>query len=114
MMYCDDTSGILKWASEEFCIPYISPVDGRFHRYFPDFYLETQMKRFVIEIKPKAQTQLPEKPAGKTKRFMKRYLTECATFAVNQAKWQAAREYCEQRQWSFLVFTEQELFARFK
>ena len=37
MRYLDNNSGIKEWASEELIIPYRSPIDGRVHRYFPDF-----------------------------------------------------------------------------
>mgnify|MGYP000294505572 CR=1 FL=1 len=30
---------MIEYASEEFCIPYLSPIDGRVHRYFPDFIM---------------------------------------------------------------------------
>lgn len=114
MKYCDETPGVLKWASEELFIPYVSPVDGRVHRYFPDFMLEVQstsgVKRFVIEVKPKAQTELPRERKRKTKRF----ITEMATYAINQAKWNAAKAWCEQQGLSFLVFTEDVLFKQFR
>ena len=42
--YCDVNPNIVKWASEEFSIPYISPVDGRPHRYYPDFLIEVKEK----------------------------------------------------------------------
>jgi len=112
--YCDETPGVLRWASEEFFIPYVSPVDGQIHRYFPDFMLEVQsntgLKRFVIEVKPKYQTELPATQKRKTKR----YLTEVATYAVNQAKWQAAKEFCQKQGMNFLVLTEEHLFKTFK
>jgi len=114
MKYCDETPGVLRWASEEFFIPYVSPVDGQIHRYFPDFMLEVQsntgLKRFVIEVKPKYQTELPATQKRKTKR----YLTEVATYAVNQAKWQAAKEFCQKQGMNFLVLTEEHLFKTFK
>lgn len=110
--YCDTNRGILRWGSEEIVVPYISPVDGRPHRYFVDFWIEVQstsgIKRFLIEIKPKAQTMPPKQP----KRQSKRFLTECATFAVNKAKWQAAENYCRERGWTFLVLTEDHLYGR--
>jgi len=114
MRYCDETSAVVHWASEEFFIPYVSPLDGRIHRYFPDFLLEVRtsdggIKKFVIEIKPHAQTKVPE-PRRKTKKF----LAEVATFAVNQAKWQAAKEFCDKQKMAFLVITEKELFQRLK
>jgi len=40
MKYLDSHSQIVNWSSEEFCIPYRSPIDRRMHRYFPDFWVE--------------------------------------------------------------------------
>lgn len=112
--YCDENSGILRWSSEEVVIPYISPKDGRIHRYFVDFFIEVQSttgpKSFLIEVKPKHQTAPPVKKS----RITKRYMTEAATFAINSAKWNAAHEYCRKRGWTFLVLTEDHLFGKFK
>ena len=62
--WCDLNENILEWGSEEFCIPYRSPVDRRVHRYFPDFIIKVReqtgdVKRYVIEVKPKKQTRPP-------------------------------------------------------
>lgn len=107
--YCDDTPGILRWASEEFHIPYLSPVDQRVHRYFPDVWMEVQtpdgLKTYLIEIKPKAQTEL--RPV---KRKTRKFLREAAVVAVNHAKWDAAKEFCRNRGWTFQVLTEDHLF----
>jgi hypothetical protein len=112
MRFCDDTPGVLKWASEELIIPYISPVDGRPHRYFPDFLIEVASrdgkKIFLVEVKPKKQSQTPKVPTRKTRK----YITEVATYAVNQAKWEAAEAYCKQKGWTFLVVTEDHLFKK--
>ena len=88
MVYCDANENIIEWGSEEFFIPYRSPIDGRVHRYFPDFYVkvrtnEGKLKKWVVEVKPKAQTAPPKLPKRKTKR----YLNEVRTYAVNEAKW---------------------------
>ena len=40
--WCDKNDSIIEWASEEFFIPYVSPVDNRVHRYFPDFFIEVK------------------------------------------------------------------------
>ena len=37
MIWLDTHSKVKSWVSEELVIPYISPVDNRRHRYFPDF-----------------------------------------------------------------------------
>ena len=42
MVYCDLNENILEWGSEEIIIPYRSPVDGKVHRYFPDFYIKVR------------------------------------------------------------------------
>jgi hypothetical protein len=108
--YCDLTPGVIKWASEEFHIPYLSPVDKRMHRYFPDVYMQVRttdgsIKHSVIEIKPKVQT-LPPKASRKRNR---RFLSETMTYAVNQAKWEAATAYCKVKGWTFMVVNETHL-----
>ena len=40
MHYCDVNENILEWASEEIHIPYISPIDRKKHKYYPDFYIK--------------------------------------------------------------------------
>jgi hypothetical protein len=59
----------------------------------------------MLEVKPKKQTVAP----APQKRVTKRYITEVATYGVNQAKWQAAKEYCLDRGWEFKIITEDHL-----
>jgi hypothetical protein len=109
MVYCDTRENILEWGSEEICLPYRSPVDNRIHRYFPDFYIKVNengtIKKYLIEVKPKKQTIEPKVQKRKTKG----YIYEVVEYAKNQAKWRAAREFCEDRQWQFKIITEDEL-----
>lgn len=110
MKYCDLNENILEWGSEEIALPYRSPVDNRIHRYFPDFYIKVkestgQIKKYLIEIKPKKQTVEPKMKQKKTKG----YIYEVVEYAKNQAKWKAAKEFCEDRQWEFRVLTEDDL-----
>jgi len=110
MKYCDLNENVLEWGSEEIVIPYISPIDNRVHRYFPDFYVRVRSKtgrieKLIIEIKPLKQTTPPKKQQRRTKK----YITEVTTYAVNEAKWEAAREYCKDRKWEFKILTEKEL-----
>ena len=103
MVYCDTNPDILEWGSEEIIIPYVSPVDGKRHRYFPDFYIKTSNnEKFIIEIKPKKYTRPPKKPPRVTKRF----IYETHEWGRNQAKWKAANALCERHGWKFLVMTE--------
>jgi hypothetical protein len=43
------------------------------------------------------------------KRKTKRFITEAATYAVNQEKWRAADKFCKDNGWEFLVITEKHL-----
>ncbi len=110
MNWLDLNDDIVSWASEELIIPYKSPVDNRFHRYFPDFLVKARtkdgkFKTLLIEVKPKKQTQEPEP----RKRVTKQYINEVTTWGVNQAKWKAATEYCLDRGWEFKLITEDHL-----
>jgi hypothetical protein len=106
----DRESWVVSWASEEIIVPYKSPVDGKWHRYFVDFVIKVEnnkgeLETWMIEVKPKKQTKPPEPQ----KRITKRYLTEVTTWGVNEAKWKAAIEYCKDRKWKFIIFTEDQL-----
>ena len=110
MKYCDSNQNILEWGSEEFCLPYRSPLDNKVHRYFPDFYIKVkentgQIKKYIIEVKPKRQCMEPKPQKKKTRT----YIYEVREYAKNQAKWKAAEEYCLDRGYEFKVLTEKEL-----
>ena len=111
--WVDLNESIISWGSEEFFIPYVSPVDNRVHRYFPDFIIKLKeqsgkVKTYVIEVKPKKQTVPPVKKTRVTKSF----IHETKTYAVNQAKWKAAKEWCDDRLLEFKIITEDELGIR--
>ena len=109
MKWCDKNENVLEWGSEEIIIPYISPVDNRIHRYYPDFYVkaitrEGRIARSIIEVKPAAQTKPPRK-RKKTRAF----ITEVKTWNVNSAKWRAARQFCAHKGMTFIILTEKHL-----
>lgn len=87
----------------------MSPVDGKPHRYFVDIKAvfiqpDGTEKTYLIEIKPFDQT-IPPKPSRN-----KRVLMEAvATYQINQAKWEAARRYCNEMGYTFLIMTEYEI-----
>ena len=108
--WCDNNPNVISFSSEEIIIPYKSPVDGKYHRYFVDFMVKIRTKddvtkTYLVEIKPKKQTMPPEQK----KRITKQYITEVATWGVNQSKWKAASEYCLDRGWEFKILTEKDL-----
>lgn len=115
MVYCDNNDKIIEWGSEEIIIPYLSPWDGKMHRYFPDFYIKVQqsdgkLKKFIIEVKPKRQTRPPKPVMRKTKKFIK----EVKTFGINEAKWKYAKAWCEHNNMEFKILTEDHLNIRYK
>ena len=104
--WCDKNPSVLKWSSEETIIPYKCPTDNRIHRYFVDFKITvTTGRTYLVEVKPKTQTQPPIYPGKRTQR----YLQESLAFIKNQAKWEAASEFAKDRGWEFKIITEHEL-----
>ena len=119
MRFCDTNPNVLKWASEEFSIPYVSPIDGRWHRYFPDVYVEQinidgKKQVVLIEVKPAGQIAAPNPQNKLTAKgnISRRYLNEVKTWGVNEAKWKAAQEFCLDRGWTFQLITEKQLFGK--
>ena len=110
MKWCDSNPNILQWWSEELAIPYYDPVQKKWRRYFPDFWMKVKEKNgkvntYLIEVKPKRQVECPKPQKRKTKK----YLREVFDYATNQAKWEAANDYCRDRLWTFRIVTEREL-----
>jgi hypothetical protein len=113
MRYLDAHPNVIEWGSEELVIPYRSPIDGRYHRYFPDFLVKQinkygKKETILIEVKPKAQTVPPDISKAKTAtgKASRRYINEVKTWGVNQAKWKAAEEFCNDRGWKFQIMHE--------
>ena len=112
MRYFDEHKEVTQWASEEVAIPYISPLDGRIHRYFPDFIIvkinNNRKHVIMIEVKPATQTTEPKKQ----KKITKAYINEVRTWGINRAKWDAAERYCKERGWVFQIMTEKHIFGK--
>ena len=115
MVYCDTSDAILEWGSEEIIIPYLSPWDGRIHRYFPDFYIKVRqadnsIRKMIIEVKPKKQCEPPKEPKRKTRKYM----GEVKTWGVNSAKWKSATEWCDRNGMEFKILNEDHLGISYK
>ena len=88
MKYLDENPNVIWWASEELPIPYISPVDKRYHRYFVDFVIQVKEKdgtiqTYMVEIKPHRKCQEPPKK----KKVTKSYLHDVVEWQINKSKW---------------------------
>ena len=108
--YLDTNRNIIRWGSEEISIPYYSPVDKKWHKYYPDFIVEKRnsnntVDTVIIEVKPKKQTAPPKKPKRKTRN----YINECLTYEINKSKWKAAETVCVKKGWKFIILTEEDI-----
>jgi hypothetical protein len=114
MQYCDTNESIISWSSEEVIVPYRSPLDGKIHRYFVDFWIKTkdqtnEEKCILIEIKPKNMTEKPI--ISESKKLTKSSMIKMRDWIINTAKWEAAKNYCVDRGWEFKILTEREIFG---
>ena len=104
MRMADNHPSILAWASESHRIPYIHPITGKRTNYVPDFfvvYVDKEGKRHaeLVEVKPSGQT------VGNA-----RGQYDQAQAVINQAKWAAARAFCQHHGITFRVITEKDMF----
>ncbi len=109
--YADQNENVLEWASEEIYIKYFDPTTKKVRKYFPDFYIkyvdkEGKIRKAIIEIKPFKETQEPVRKKGKSNKTI---IYETLTYVKNQAKWQAAKEFCADNLFEFRIMTEKEL-----
>lgn len=107
MKWLDKSDAILRWGSEELAIPYVSPVDGRVHRYFPDMVImykdaTNQIRKEIIEIKP-------YKESVATPRMTAR---DAQALQVNEAKWKYAADWATRNGAVFRVITERTMFKQ--
>jgi hypothetical protein len=110
MQYLDANQSVLEWGSEEIIVPYVS-VDGKYHRYFVDFFAKIMDKdgnvqMYLIEVKPERQTRPPKETPKRTKAYYKRLYA----YEINKRKWEAAINFCEKRGWKFIILTERHIY----
>lgn len=110
MKWADNNTNIVEWGSESIVIPYIKPImvgKPKIHRYFTDFNITMKtndgIKKYIVEVKPHRQTQPPKN------RKSKNIIKEQYTYAVNNAKWTAAKAWAEKNNYTFLILTEKDL-----
>lgn len=104
--WCENNPKVKLWNSEEVVVPYKSTVDKKLHRYYVDLLIQMDNKKtYLIEIKPKNQTEPPKKRSRKTRK----YINEQLTFIKNNDKWEAADQFAKHKGWTFQVWTEETL-----
>ena len=107
--FLDNNPNVIEWGSEVVVIPYVKPTDKKVHKYFIDLYVKYKNRsgeivRELIEIKPKKQTR------ASRSRNRKHKLYEDITYAINSAKWQAAKQFADKNGFKFTILTEDQLF----
>ena len=107
----DNNPNVITWGSESIVIPYESPADGKIHRYFVDLVAALKskdgtIKKLLIEVKPEKQTRPPTITPNKKQKTM---LYEKYQFAVNLAKWEAAKAWCKTKGYIFIILNEKHL-----
>jgi len=104
--WCENNPKVKLWNSEEVVVPYVSSIDKKLHRYYVDLLIQMDNKKtYLIEIKPKKETQPPKPRSRKTKKF----INEQLTYIKNNDKWEAANKFAEHNGWKFQVWTEETL-----
>lgn len=115
MKFCDDNPNVISWASEPIPIPYFDTVTNKWRRYYVDNFVEikegTVVKKYLIEIKDKKETQQPVIKKGKRKTTI---LYEQATYQTNCCKWSFANKFCKEHGMEFLLlgFSKQDGFEK--
>ena len=114
MYWCDHNESVIKWSSEPFAIPYTKPTDFKPHRYYIDFYFECtdsngNSKKYIVEVKPLAETMPPKPPKRITDKSARNHEKRIETYNVNQAKWESARAFARINNLEFIIITEEEL-----
>lgn len=107
MKFFDLNPTVIKWASEEVKIPYVSPLDGLVHHYYPDFIIVYTDKfgaiqKELLEVKPLSQSVAEKAKSDRDK----------AALLVNIAKWTFAEQWAKQRGMTFRVITEKSIFKQ--
>ena len=110
MNFLDTHPSVKQWASESISIKYENPVAKKVKSYVPDFFIiyedaNGNRKGELVEIKPHKETTL-EAAGRSTKNQIQA--------VVNQAKWQAAKEFCKRNGIGFRVITEHDMFTNTK
>ena len=110
-LWADSNPNVLEWGSENIIVPYKSPIDDRWHRYYVDNYVVLKegvnIVKYLVEIKPYKQTIAPVVSKRKKKATL---LYEQTQWVINQAKWEAAEKFAKSKGFKFIKITERELF----
>jgi hypothetical protein len=122
MVYLDNNPRIIHWGAEHLRIPYAKTEwvkeDQSFktteHNYYPDFYYELKkddgtISKVVAEVKPSSETKEPKLADNPTTKQLKNFEYSLKMYNKNLSKWKYMIEYCERKDFQFIIITEQHL-----
>jgi len=110
-LFFDKNSNVTAWVSEGIVIPYYNDIDHKVHNYYVDLIAAIKdqsgnIQKYLIELKPFAQTQPPVPSEKKRKSTV---LYENLMWHKNQCKWKAASDYAAKKGMKFIILTEKYL-----
>ena len=109
--FLDESQSVVRWGSECIKVPYFSVLDKKYHEYFPDFYFEYKtgdtIRKIIVEVKPKKDLTVPEKPKRETETSLRNYRRAARTYIRNMEKAKACKEYCELHNMEYKFVTEE-------
>ena len=120
--WCDKNSQVAKWSLESIIVPYYDDLTYTQRKYYVDFYIEMiSGEKLLVEVKPHNETKPPyafvkrhqelrqilvESPKAYAHPHLQKKYRKVITYLKNQAKWRAANQYAIDRNWKFVVWTE--------
>lgn len=108
--FLDECVHVIKWCSETIKIKYFSILDEKYHEYFPDFYFEYKtgdnIRRIIVEVKPKKDLTKPTKPKRNSTKAMENYQYQATTYIRNMEKAKACKQYCDSYGLEYKFVTE--------
>ena len=103
-IWIDKAPNVIGWNSEEIVIPYVNLLDKTTHRYFPDVFARIvrngRIVPTLIEIKPIQFSVMPIKTKNQKQ---KTYTDSLVRYYQNGSKWLAAKEFCKDAGWEFIL-----------
>ena len=120
IIFLDSNPNIIKWSCENIKVPYLKTeynsekmiLETTQHNYYPDFYYELlksdgTITKVVAEVKPLAETQQPKLPINPTAKQLKNFEYSIKMFNKNLSKWKYMIDYCQKKEFEFIIITEQ-------
>ena len=117
LQYCDNNDKVLEYVAEPVGIPYFNPLNKKTSTYWIDCYMKTinsdgSNTEWLIEVKPNKYLTPPKEPQRLTEKQLRAYVKYAKAYAVNTAKFAAARVYAHEHRMRFGIITENFLFNK--